>query len=166
MAEIAEKHGFVTRTIHWLSAGLIGYGYIKGLNNASQLADPTLFWFEVTFALVLGGLFIARFLWTKHIAGASRLPKSAPKWEHIASKAVHFRLYLSVLGIVLSGLLIALGYATPILSGLFLTAMIGLHEAFLTLMPVLLLTHVAGAIWHKLVRRDGVLESMTGRLPV
>jgi cytochrome b561 len=44
--------------------------------------------------------------------------------------------------------------------------MIGLHEIALTLMPLLLLSHIAGALWHKVVRRDGILESMTGRLPV
>ena len=28
-------------------------------------------------------------------------------------------------------------------------------------MPMLLLVHICGALWHKFVRRDGVLESMT-----
>ena len=44
--------------------------------------------------------------------------------------------------------------------------MIGLHEATLVALPLLLGLHVAGALWHKVIRRDGVLESMTGRLPV
>lgn len=44
--------------------------------------------------------------------------------------------------------------------------MIAVHEFALMVVPVLLLAHVAGALWHKFVRRDGVLESMTGRLPV
>ena len=33
-------------------------------------------------------------------------------------------------------------------------------------MPLLLQIHVAGALWHKFVRRDAVLESMTGKLPI
>ena len=61
---------------------------------------------------------------------------------------------------------IALGFTTPVLGGVFMSAMIGLHEVALTVLPMLLLTHFAGALWHKVVRRDGVLESMTGRLPV
>lgn len=166
MTTDVKPHGFVTKGIHWASAGLIGYGYFKGLENVSQLADPSVLMFEVTFALLLGALFLFRFFWTKKIAGTSRLPVSAPKWEHLASKAVHLGLYVSVFGIVLTGLGIALGYSVPVLGGMFLGAMIGLHEVALSVMPALLLIHIAGALWHKVVRRDGVLESMTGKLPV
>ena len=166
MTPHANPHGFVTKTIHWLSAGLIAFGYFKGLDNVSQLADPALFQTEVTFALILGAVFVVRLLWTKMVGGPTRLPEEAPLWEHKASRAVHIGLYAAVFGIVLSGLGIALGFATPALGGLFLSAMLGLHEVALTLMPLLLIAHVAGALWHKFVRRDGVLESMTGRLPV
>ncbi len=166
MTRTAEPHGFVTKGIHWISAGLLGYGYLKGLESVSQLADPALLQFEVTFALFLGALFLLRLFWTKRIAGATRLPQDAPSWERLASRAIHLGLYAGVFMIVLSGLGIALGFTTPILGGVFMTAMIGLHEMSLTVLPLLLLIHVAGALWHKLVRRDGVLESMTGRLPV
>lgn len=166
MTAQAKPHGFVTKGLHWVSAALIAFGYYKGLDNVSQLSDPALFQSEVIFALILGAAFLARLIWTKAVAGSTRLPQSAPTWEHKVSRMVHAGLYGSVFMIVLSGLGIALGYATPVLSGVFLSAMIGMHEVALTLMPLLLLTHIAGAVWHKLVRRDGVLESMTGRLPV
>jgi len=166
MTPQVTSHGFVTKGIHWLSAGLIGYGYFKGLEDVSQLADPALLQSEITFALILGGLFVIRWFWTQKVGGATRLPDAAPRWEHTASRAVHIGLYAAVFGIVLTGLAIALGYATPALGGLFLSAMIGAHEVVLTLMPLLLLTHIAGALWHKFVRRDGVMESMTGPLPV
>ena len=164
--ETARPHGFVTKGIHWISAGLLGYGYFKGLENVSQLSDPALLQSEVTFALVLGAIFGVRLLWTKYIGGASRLPDAAPRWEQWASRAVHNGLYVSVFLIVLSGLGIAFGVATPALGGWFVAAMIGLHEVSLTIMPLLLIAHIAGALWHKVIRRDGVLESMTGRLPV
>lgn len=166
MTTQAKPHGFVTKGIHWLSGGLIAFGYFKGLDNVRQLADPTLFMTEIIFALVVGAVFIFRLIWTNKIAGATRLPEDAPQWEHWASRAVHIGLYVSVFGIVLSGLAIALAYATPVLGGLFMGAMIGLHEIALTVLPLLLIAHVAGALWHKVVRKDGVLESMTGRLPV
>ncbi len=162
----AEPHGFATKGIHWVSAALLGYGYLKGLDSVSQLADPALLQFEVTFAVLLGALFLLRWIWTKRVAGATRLPQDAPGWERAASQAVHVGLYASVFLIVLSGLGIALGFTTPVLGGVFMSAMIGLHEVALTVLPMLLLTHLAGALWHKVVRRDGVLESMTGRLPI
>ena len=166
MTHTAKPHGFVTKGLHWVSAGLIGYGYFKGTEDVSQLSDPSFFWFEIYFALLLGAVFLVRLLWTKAVAGSTRLPQAAPQWEHWASQAVHIGLYASIFGIVLTGLGIALGYATPALTGLFLTAMIFLHEAALAVMPLLLLAHIAGAVWHKVIRRDGVLESMTGKLPV
>ena len=165
MTTKAKPHGFVTRGIHWVSAGLIGYGYFKGLDSVSQLADPAVLQFEVLYALGLGALFALRYVWTKTIAGPTRLPNDAPKWEHTLSRAVHLGLYASVFGIILSGLGIAFAYATPALGGLVLAGVVALHELFLGALPVLLAAHIAGALWHKVVRRDGILESMTGRLP-
>ena len=165
MTTQAKPHGFVTKGVHWLSAVLIGFGYFKGLESVSQLADPTLFVTEVNFALTIGALFLFRLFWTKTVGGTTRLPSDAPGWEHWASRAVHIGLYASVFGIVLSGLGIALVYATPWLGGLVMGGMIGLHEFMLAAMPLLLIAHVAGALWHKVVRKDGVLESMTGKLP-
>ena len=166
MTTQAQPHGFVTRTIHWVSAGLIGFGYLKGLDDVSQLSNPGTMQTEIILALALGAVFLVRLLWTRTIGGTTRLPEDAPAWEHWASRAVHIGLYAAVFGIVLTGLGIALGYSLPLLSGLFLTAMIALHEVALSLLPLLLLVHIAGALWHKLVRRDAVLESMTGRLPL
>ena len=81
-AAFAKPHGFVTRGIHWLSAGLLVFGYIKGLESTAQLADPMVMQLEIIFALVLGALFLFRYVWTKAIAGATRLPTDAPHWEH------------------------------------------------------------------------------------
>ena len=163
MTSKAEPHGFVTRTIHWLAAGLLVFGYVKGLDNVAQLSDPALFQLEVLYALGLGALFIIRLFWTKAVAGETRLPSDAPSWEHKASRAVHLGLYVSVFGIILTGLGIALTFSIPELSGFALSGMVFLHEVFLNVMPVLLATHIAGALWHRVVRRDDVLESMTGR---
>ena len=162
MIHSAKPHGFVTKGFHWLTAGLVAYGYFKGLDDVSQLADPALFRTEVAFALFFGAAFLARLIWTKYVGGTTRLPSEAPQWEHRASSVVHTSLYASIFAIVLSGLGIALGYATPVLTGLFLTVMIGLHEVVLSIMPILLAAHIAGALWHKFVRKDGVMESMTG----
>ena len=165
MAKV-QPHGFVTKGLHWGSALLVAYGYYKGLDSVDQLADPAFLRFEVIFASTLGLVFLARLIWTKAIAGSSRLPSEAPRWEHVASRMVHYGLYASVFAIVLSGLGIAFGYSTPAFGGIFLTAMLGLHDFAVAALPFLLLTHIAGALWHKVIRRDGIMESMTGRLPI
>lgn len=165
MTSKVKSHGFVTKGIHWVSAGLIGYGYLKGLDNVSQLSDPNVFWLEVFFALGLGALFAVRWFWTNKVAGVTRLPAEAPRWEQFLSKLVQRGLYLSVFGIVGTGMGIAFGFATPILGGSFLDAMIAAHEVSLAILPILLVVHITGALWHKFVRRDGVMESMTGPWP-
>ena len=38
--------------------------------------------------------------------------------------------------------------------------------AALTVLPPLILSHIAEAIWHKVIPRDGILESMTESLPI
>lgn len=162
----AKPHGFVTRGIHWLSLLMIGYGYLKGLDSVNQLADPALLRFEVIFASALGLLFAFRLFWTQKIGGASRLPQDAPKWEHLASRSVHYGLYGSVFAIVGTGFAIAYGYASPLLGGQFTSAIIEVHEVALGVLPILILVHIAGALWHKIIRQDGVLESMTGKLPI
>ena len=164
MTRITKPHGFVTRTIHWLAAGLLVFGYVKGLDDVSQLADQAVFQLEILFALGLGALFTIRLLWTKFFAGDTRLPDDAPRWERKASRIVHLGLYACVFGIVLSGLGIALAYSLPALSGLVMSGTIFLHEVFLNALPVLLFIHIVGALWHRLIRRDGVMESMLGRL--
>lgn len=166
MTNRVKSHGFVTRGIHWLSMLMIGYGYYKGLDNVNQLADPALFRFEVLFASGLGLLFAFRFFWTQKIGGATRLPQAAPRWEHFASRVVHQGLYGSVFAIIGTGLAIAYAYASSFFGNAFINVMIFFHEAALALLPALILLHIAGALWHKLIRQDGVLESMTGKLPI
>lgn len=160
----AKPHGFVTRGIHWLSVLVIAYGYYKGLDSVDQLADPALFRFEVFFASAMGLLFAFRLFWTQKIGGATRLPQAAPWWEHMASRVVHYGLYGSVFTIVGSGLAIAFAYASPLFGDFTIAALTVVHEAALAVLPVLIGVHVAGALWHWVIRRDGVLESMTGRL--
>ncbi len=162
----ATSHGFVTRGIHWLSILLIAYGYMKGLDHVNQLADPAVFRLEVIFAAGLGALFAFRLFWTQKIGGATRLPQEAPWWEHIASRIVHYGIYGSVFTIVGTGFAIAYAYVSPLLGRGFIDGMVAVHEAALTVLPILIMTHIAGALWHKVIRRDGVLESMTGKLPL
>ncbi|WP_299700360.1 hypothetical protein [uncultured Tateyamaria sp.] len=49
----------------------------------------------------------------------------------------------------------------PVLSGVFLTAMIGAHQAVLTITPLLLMAHIP-----RDPAQDRALDSMTERLPL
>ncbi|OED35142.1 hypothetical protein AB833_31380 [Chromatiales bacterium (ex Bugula neritina AB1)] len=164
----AHPHGYVTKTIHWLSCGLIAYGHVNALGSVWQLLDPTVYRNEIIFGLLLLAVFSFRLFWTQRIAGVTRLPATSLKWEQTLSRTIQWGLYASVFGIILSGFAIAIGFSVSAaaFNGGFLSASIGLHRFALGVLPLLLVMHVAGALWHKFVRRDGVLESMTGKLPI
>ena len=158
--QTAKPHGLVAKLFHWGTAGLLGYGYLTGVEDISQLADPAKFSTEIRFAVVMGLAFLLRFFWMQRINGHTRLSLDAPRWEHALSRFAHYGIYIGVGLIVLSGLAIAYGYTVPALSGLFVSAMIGLHEFALAATAVLLAAHIGGALWHKFVRKDGIWESM------
>lgn len=156
----AMMHGLTGRVLHWGTALLLAFGYMKGLDDVSQLTNPTTFVIEIYFALLLGGAFLARFIWMHFFNGSTRLPKTAPVWERKFAFYAHLSIYLGVATIVMSGLGIALGFSVVPLSGIFLTAMIGLHEVSLSTTAVLIGTHIVGALWHRFIRHDGIWESM------
>jgi cytochrome b561 len=138
----------------------LAYGYLTGVENISQLADPDLFVRELMFATCMGLAFLARYCWMRWVNGPTRLPASAPVWERGLSKLAHNGIYIGVALIVLSGLTIAYGYATPSLGRTFVFAATEFHEFALAATAILLLAHVGGALWHKLFRHDGIWESM------
>jgi cytochrome b561 len=131
-----------------------------------DLSDPAALALEVRFALALGCIFLIRLIWVEFIGDGSRLPPGAPRWERVLSRMVHYGIYAMVLAVVLSGLAIA----APTLFGVNVTFLasssasqgflLDLHEAFATTLLLLIVAHLFGSIWHWMVRRDGVWESM------
>ena len=109
--------------------------------------------------LGIAAIFAVRFIWMHRLnGGPSRLPKAAPAWEHRASRLAHFSLYLCVLAIVATGLLIMA--AQNWRGGQWDDAASDVHEFVANLTLFVIGAHIAAALWHKLMRRDGVWESM------
>lgn len=149
----------------WSGGSLVAYGLIftaefADFSNASALRR------EILFAVALGTFFAGRFLWVVLYGGGSRLPRDAPGWERWLSRAVHYAIYVAVLGTVLTGLTIAYVAHSPNAGGLSpQSAILDVHEAFANALIPLIALHLCGAAWHRLARRDGVWEVMMGRLP-
>lgn len=165
----ANRHGITTRIFHWLTGALLIYGLVFNA-EVEVLSDPAALAREIAFALALGGLFLIRLIWIESFGGGSRLPPDAPRWERVLSRAVHYGIYALVLAIVLSGLAIALTASSP--PSLFGVGfpfavdpawrgfLLDLHEALAGALVLLIAAHLLGAIWHWLVRNDGVWQSM------
>ena len=156
------KHGVVARIIHWSTGALVVYGFAKGLDNVNQLEDPQLWIFEVLFAFVLGAILAARFIWMRKFnKGASRLPETAPKWQHSLSWLGHNAIYVGMGTIILSGLAIAGLYYSPLQNSFMMDGIIFIHNASVALTQIVIIGHVLAALYHYFWLKDGVMQTMT-----
>ncbi len=170
-----------TRTaiaLHWLIAALIFVAFPLGLYMAELPLSPTKLklynyhkWIGVTvFALVL-----LRLLW-RATHTPPPLPTSIPPWQQRASHAVHALLYVLMLAAPLSGWLMssAKGFQTVWFGVLPLPDLIGkdkalgewlteVHEGLNFTLLALVLFHVAAALKHHFIDRDGLLRRMSFR---
>ncbi len=152
-------HGRVAKSLHWITSGLLLFAYIDNGDVTNALRDPAAMRMEAYLGLGVLAAFILRFVWMHRFnQGATRLPTSAPVWEHRLSRLAHLSIYLCVLAIVVTGLLIIA--AQNLAGGQWVSTAGDVHEFFTNLTLFVIGTHVAAALWHRLVRRDGVWESM------
>ena len=154
----ARPHGWAAKLLHWSTAALLLFAFIDNGDVTNALRDPAAMAFEARVGIVVLAAFALRYAWM-HLfnKGASRLPATAPQWERLASRLAHHSLYLCVAAIVATGLLIPVAQShAPNL----IRAASDLHEFFAGLTLLVIGAHVAAALWHKLVRRDGVWESI------
>lgn len=178
-----ERYAFSQRAVHWLvalmvlGALVVGWtlgtlGYKGTVDMFGQAMTNTLYKYHKTFGVLILGFMIVR------IALKLMLPKPAyaqdlTRFEHIASNAVHGILYLAVTLMAVTGWLAtgasgfpveffdwnlpkilskdkALGetlYSAHYFLGLIITACV--------------LLHIAGALKHWLVNKDGVMRRMS-----
>lgn len=162
-------------TLHWLMALLVFVTFPVGLVMHEMALSPNKLrmlsyhkWLGVTvFILVM-----VRLLWrASHKPAPLRV--TMPHWQHIAAKAVHVLLYVLLFAIPLSGWLMssAKGFQTVYLGVLPLPdllskdkvlgdALAALHEVLNVTLLVLVVAHIAAAIKHQFVDRDGTLARM------
>jgi cytochrome b561 len=109
--------------------------------------------------------------------GAPSLPADLPEPMKLAAKGSHYALYALMIGMPLIGwgMLSAAEYPVVLFGGWHLPAILPQSDSLHTLLWdahfylafaffALILLHVAGALFHALVRRDGVFEAMASVL--
>ena len=162
------RYGAMAASIHWLSALAVILVWISGrvMDNAKD-AVGSILPVHVSLGLLVGVLTLFRILWwvafdrqPAPIAGMS----TAQTW---AARLVHWGLYGAMVLMVASGVaMLALTGAVPaIFSGGPLprfneVAPSGVHGLVSWLLALLVLGHVAAALWHQLVTRDGLIGRM------
>ncbi|WP_144187082.1 cytochrome b [Elioraea rosea] len=174
IGDTTERYGGVSQALHWGTAVVIAGAWILGATmedlprGASRAAGLDL---HATLGLAVVAAVLARLLWR----AANPRPDVGPGLMGLAARGMHLAVYAIMLVVPLSGL--ADRWARgPGVSVLFGSATLEppfaipggrlwgeVHETAANLLLALIAVHVAAALWHHFVLRDGLLWRMLPR---
>jgi len=174
MSTPATEFDFKARLLHWLMAPLVIAMLFVGIGMLSTTSSA--------YALLLaihkpmGAAILALLLLRIAVRLRHRpppLPADLPTWQQRAAHVSHWLMYALLLLLPLSGwaMLSAAGYPVTLFEGVRLPPIVprdaalfawlrGAHHWLALLLFATFLLHLAAALFHGLVRRDGVLASM------
>jgi cytochrome b561 len=180
MQHDANLYTWQAMVLHWLLAvlifALIGLGwYIGGLPRGSTL-KPLLLGLHESCGMLAGILVLVR-LWWRALNQPPSLPATVPDWQQKAAQVGHALLYLCIVIMPLTGYatanfvkdpLLFFGYPVPQwgwssrpLEKLFAD----IHSATSNVLVALLVAHIAVALKHWFIDKDGVFQRMLPRKP-
>ena len=167
----AVGHHWATRWVHGAAAALLAFAAIENGDVTGALTNPDAMRFEVAVGLAVTVAYGALWLIARGPGGGSRMPADATRWERWLAALVHQGIYLAIAGVLLTGFgmgWLASGDVVVNAAGtrvVDLTSRFSLirdtHEVMAGLLGWLFAAHLAGALWHRLVRGDGVLGSIS-----
>jgi cytochrome b561 len=170
-----ERFSVVQRSLHWLMAVLVLSMLFIGIGMVSTVRPR--YWTLISIHRPLGiAILVLAFirLAVRLDTGTPPLPGDLPSWQRTSAYASHVALYVLMIAMPLIGwsMLSAGGYPIvlygpirlpPIMphsAGLY-AFLRGSHTVLALLLFVVFLLHFSAALFHALIRRDGVFASMT-----
>lgn len=167
----AAPHTWLTRWVHWTAAGLLVFAAIANGKATDALFRPAAMQTEVFVGVGIAALFGFLWFWVRGPGGGSRLPADAPGWERKLAKLVHLTIYGAIAAVLLTGFGMAwlaptsLAVDVPAHRILSMTLAFSvtrrLHEFAFGVLVLAFALHLCGALWHRVVRRDGVMQSIS-----
>ncbi|WP_265500311.1 cytochrome b [Paracoccus beibuensis] len=176
MERLPQGHGTTTRVLHWLVAVLIllmiPAGLIMVREGLPRNLQDTLFVFHKNVGSLLIVIVALRLAWrmTHRPPG---LPATMPAWQRRAAAASHVALYVLMVAMPLSGYVRvrAGGFPIEALDAIGFPALIpeskalaeaasSFHAIAAFILIGIIAIHVAAALQHALIRRDGVFQRM------
>ncbi len=177
-AHPAGQYGAIAKLFHWVTLGLmlvalpLGFG-IQHVKDASKMGFYAL---QESAGLTILFVALARLAW-RRLSPPPSLPHDMPKLMRTTSTAVHHALYALLILQPLLGFLATNAWGFPMQGA---TAYLGfielpkfmetweglakilslLHSIGGWLLVVLIALHIAGALFHHAIRRDGTLMRM------
>jgi cytochrome b561 len=173
--ELGQPYDVVSRTFHWLVVALVLAQITIALILPSILPksaeDSIAVWHLANGSTILL-VMLLRFAW-RLAHPMPPAPADLSPGLRILARATHWAFYLVLILLPLMGWLAANAYgSTPRLLGLIPLPKLlgpnqaaaetigGVHKVLATLLLALITAHVSGALYHALVKRDGVIWRM------
>ena len=174
MTGVQQRFTVAQRVVHWLMAVCILAMLFIGVGMVSTIMPKYLTLVSIHKPLGIAIAVLALFRLALRLRyGAPALPLDMPEPMKLAAYLSHYAFYLLMIGMPLIGwaMLSAAAYPVVLYGGLHLPAILPLSDRLHTLLWnahyylafaffALILLHVAAALFHALVRRDGVFEAM------
>lgn len=175
--------GSVSKALHWVMAAIILFAsiYVLIINDSMPgfKSTPILFitgmHLHKTLGLLALALIFLRALWV-FTQKRPALPETMSRNEKIASKIAHYALYALMIAVPIFGWLSSSAFGSPTnVFGWFTVGGIWpkdrerlpffyySHKYLAWTLLVLVAVHIVAALWHHIVRKDGVLRSMLPR---
>lgn len=166
----------LARLLHWVMALMVIAMLFIGAGLAASVSQrhEWLIHLHKPLGIAILALVIVRLV-VRFSTRQPPLPADLPMWQVLAAKASHWMLYGLMLVLPLLGWAMISAAGDPVMLGssVQLPALVAANAplfavlrkahgflAYLLFLTVLL--HLAAALFHGLIRRDGVLRSMTG----
>jgi cytochrome b561 len=175
-AMIGERQRFtpLQRLLHWLMAFCILAMLFIGVGMVSTVKPKYLTLVSIHKPLGIAILVLALIRLAVRLRyGAPALPADLPEPMKLAAQLSHYALYALMIGMPLLGwgMLSAAAYPVVLFAGVHLPPIVPQSDGLYTLLWnahfylafvffALILMHVAAALFHAFVRRDGVFEAM------
>jgi cytochrome b561 len=174
MIGIGQRFTPLQRLLHWLMAFCILAMLFIGVGMVSTVAPKYLTLVSIHKPLGIAILVLALIRLAVRLRyGAPLLPADLPEPMRLAAQLSHYALYIFMIGMPLIGwaMLSAAAYPIVLYGGVRLPAILPQSDSLHTLLWnahfylaflffALILMHLAAALFHALVRRDGVFETM------
>lgn len=156
--------------LHWLTAlvlfVILNTGF-RAADTAEGAAKAALLRLHVPLAWAVLALTLTRILWWWRFDTRPAAPAGTPAWQAALARAVHLGLYVGLLAMFGSGLalMITSGAAEAVFGAapmpdLQQSPARAPHGILATLLLALLALHIAAALFHATLRRDGTLRRM------
>lgn len=166
----------VLRVLHWLMAAAIFIMLFIGVAMVSTVSSlhSLLVSIHKPLGVMILLLVVVR-VWVRFTTPAPALPASLPAWQRGMAHLSHWALYLMMLAQPLTGwaMLSAAGYPVTLGYGIVLPPIMGMNNDWYAILRPLhtwvalalfatVMLHLAAALLHAFVLRDGVFSSMAG----